>query len=112
MINCPDKLTTRTADITTTNIIWNSVISTKRAQYGCIDVGDFYFETPMERNEYMKMALALFPVCTRTQYNLEKHALNGSVYWEICSAIYGLPNTGRFANLHLREKLKPAGFMK
>ena len=101
---------TRTADITTTKIIWNSVISTEGARYGCLDVGDFYLETPMDKFEYMKMPLSLFPEWTRKQYNLEEHALNGHVYWEIRSAIYGLPNAGRLANLRLREKLKPAGF--
>ena len=59
--------------------------------------------------EYTKIPLALFPEWTRKQYNLDKHALNSSVCWEICSTIYEPPNTGRLANLHLREKLKPAG---
>ena len=58
------------------------------------------------------MPPALFPEWTHKQYNLDEHALNGSVYWEICSVIYGLPNTGRLANLRLREKLKPAKFCK
>ena len=64
----------------------------------------------MDKFEYMKMPLSLFPEWTRKQYNLDEHALNGHVYWEIRSAIYGLPNVGRLANLRLREKLKPAGF--
>ena len=83
MINCPGELTTRMADITTTKIIWNSVISTEGARYGCLDVGNFYLETPMDKFEYMKMPLALFSEWTRKQYNLNEHALNGHVYWEI-----------------------------
>ena len=83
LIKCPGELTTRTADITTTKIIWNSVISTEGARYGCLDVGDFYLETPMDKFEYMKMPLSLFPEWTRKQYNLDKHALDGHVYWEI-----------------------------
>ena len=46
---------TRTADITTTKTIWNSVISTEGTSYGCLDVGDIYLETPMNKFEYMKM---------------------------------------------------------
>ena len=88
LIKCPGKLTARTADIATTNIIWNSVISTKGARYGCLDVGHFYLETPMETFKYMKMPLALFPEWTHKQYNPDEHALNCSVYWEICLAIY------------------------
>ena len=49
LIKCPGKLMTRTADITTTKIIWNSVIGTEGARYRCLNVGDFYLETPMER---------------------------------------------------------------
>ena len=65
------ELTTRTADITSTKIIWNSVISTEGARYGYLDVGDLYLETPMDKFEYMKMPLSLFPEWTRKQYNLE-----------------------------------------
>ena len=110
MIKCPGELTTRTEGITTTKIIWNNVISTEGARYGCLYVGDFYLKTPMENIEYMKMPLALFPGWTREQYNPDKHTLNGSVYREICSKTCGLPNAGRLANLCLREKLKPACF--
>ena len=64
----------------------------------------------MEHFKNMKMPLALFWEWTRKQYNLDKHALNGFVYWEIWLEIHGLPNAGRLANLRLRDKLKPAGF--
>ena len=33
-----EELTTRTADITIANVIWNSVISTEGAQYVCLDM--------------------------------------------------------------------------
>ena len=110
LIQCPGELTTRTADLTTTKIVWNSVISTEGAIYACLDVGNFYLETPLERYEYMKMPLSLFPSRTRKQYNLDEKALNGFVYWEIRKAIYGLPNVGRLANEQLRKKLEPLGF--
>ena len=50
LIKCSGKLTTRTAAITTTKIIWNSVINTEGAIYGCFNVGNFYLETPMENS--------------------------------------------------------------
>ena len=49
LIKYPGELTTRTADLTTTKIAWNSVLSTEGAKYACLDVGNFYLETPMER---------------------------------------------------------------
>ena len=41
LINYPGELTTRTADLTTTKIMWNSVISTRNARYMCADVKNF-----------------------------------------------------------------------
>ena len=55
LITYPGELTTRTADLTTTKILWNSVISTPHAKYLCLDIKNFYLGTPMDRFEYMKM---------------------------------------------------------
>ena len=85
-------------------------MSTPGANYAEFDVGDFYLETPLDEYEYMKMPLDLFPQCTRDQYNLDKHAYKGFVYWEIRKAIYGLPQAGALANKQLRENLKPYGY--
>ena len=38
LIVYPDELTTRTADLITTKIMWNSVLSTPGAGYMCIDI--------------------------------------------------------------------------
>ena len=83
LIKCPGDLTTRTADLTTSKLLWNSVLSTEGAKFMGLDVGNFYLETPMERYEYMKMPIALFPKHTIEQYNLNKNAKNGFVYLEI-----------------------------
>ena len=80
LITYPGELTTRTADLTTTKILWNSVISTPHARYLCLDIKNFYLGTPMDRFEYMKMPLDIFPPHTRAQYELDKHAKNGFIY--------------------------------
>ena len=54
------ELTTRTADITTSKILWNSILSTKNAKYMCLDIKNFYLCAPMERYEYMKMPIGIF----------------------------------------------------
>ena len=110
LIQYAGDLTTRTADLTVTKMIWNSVVSTPGAKYAAFDVGDFYLETPLEEYEYMKMPLALFPQWTRDQYDLDKHAYKGFVYWEVRKAIYGLPQAGALANKQLRKNLKPHGY--
>ena len=53
LINYPGELTTCTADLATTKILWNSTISTPGAKYSTIDCGNFYLATPMDRYKYM-----------------------------------------------------------
>ena len=36
------ELTTRTTDLTTDKMLWNSVISTEGARFSGLDIGDFY----------------------------------------------------------------------
>ena len=69
LIKCPGDLTTRTADLTTSKILWNSVLSTEGAKFMGLDVGNFHLETPMERYEYMKISIVLFP----------KHTINNTI---------------------------------
>ena len=56
-----------------------------------LDVGNFYFETPMDCYEYMEMSISLFSQHTIDQYNLSKKAKGWFVYLEIHKAVYGLP---------------------
>jgi len=79
LINYPGELTTRTDDLTTSKLIWNSVLSTDGAKYMCLDIKNFYLTAPLDRFEYMKMPLSLFPSWTKEKYNLDKLAKNGYV---------------------------------
>jgi hypothetical protein len=51
LINYPSKLTTRTADMTTAKLHWNSVLSTPNARYMCLDIGNFYLSATLDRYE-------------------------------------------------------------
>ena len=110
LIKYPGELTTRTADLTTSKLLWNSMISTDDARFAALDVGNFYLETPFERYEYMRLQLKHFPQHTIDQYNLRENAKNGWVNVEIRKAIYGLPQAGKLANKQLKEHLGPAGY--
>ena len=44
---------TRTADLTTSKILWNSIISTINAKYMCVDIKQFYLCTLLDKLEYM-----------------------------------------------------------
>jgi hypothetical protein len=55
-INYPGKVATPTADIMlVAKILFNSVISTKRAKFMTLDISNFYLETPMKRPEYIRL---------------------------------------------------------
>ena len=112
LIKYPGELTTRTANLTTSKILWNSVVSTEGAKFMGIDVKSFYLCTPMDRYEYMKMPLALFPDHIVKQHNLGEKAKNGFVYLETRKAIYGLPQAGSLANKLLKEWLEPHGYIE
>ena len=110
LIKYPGELTTRTADLTTSKVIWNSVLSTKDAKFMGIDIKNFYLGTPLDRYEYMKLPMHLFPQHIIDQYRLKEHEKGGFVYVEIRRAIYGLPQAGILANKQLRERLAPFGY--
>ncbi len=60
LINYPGKLSTQTADLTTSKLMWNSILSTEGVKYMCLDIKNFYLTVPLDRFEYMKMPIALF----------------------------------------------------
>ena len=49
------ELTVRTADLTTSKVVWNSTISTPGARFMCSNINGFYLETPLPKKEYMRI---------------------------------------------------------
>ena len=82
VIDYPRESTTRTADLTTAKILWNSVLSIKNAKFMCINIKSIYLGTLLDCFQYMKIPLALFPEHIIHQYDLTKHLLNTFVYVE------------------------------
>jgi hypothetical protein len=110
LINYPGELTTKTADITTSKLMWNSIFSTEGARYMCLDIKNFYLTAPLDCFEYMKMPLSLFPSWTREQYSMDTLAKDGFVYLEMRRAVWGLPQAGILANKLLQKRLLPHGY--
>jgi hypothetical protein len=79
-------------------LLWNSTISTKGACFASANIKNMYLKTPLDRFEYMKMPLSLFPQDIIDHYRLNDKVLNGYVYMEICKGMYGLPQAGILAN--------------
>jgi hypothetical protein len=71
---------------------------------------NFYLGTPLDRYEYMRTPLTLFPAHIVEQYQLRDKAKNGHIYVEIRKAIYGLPQAGILANKLLKVRLAPTGY--
>ena len=84
----------------------NSTISTQRACFLTLDIKHFYYNTPMHRYEYMKIALDLVPNEIIAQYNLRAFASNGWVYLEIRKVMSGLKEAGHIANNRLQLHLE------
>ena len=110
LINYPDVVTTKTAELTTAKLHLNSVISTANARYLTADVGNFYLNTEMTRYEYMFLPLNIIPEEIIQQYQLRDIASNGKVYIEIQKGMYGLPQAGIIANKKLQKILQPHGY--
>ncbi len=91
LINYPGKFSTQTANLTTSKLMWNSILSTKGAKYMCLDIKNFHLTTALDRYEYMNMSILLFPEWTIKQYDLQKYVYNGFIYLEMRCAIWGLP---------------------
>ena len=52
LINAPGDLSTTTSDLKTSEILLNSVLSTKYARFACIDIKNMYLQTSMTDYEY------------------------------------------------------------
>eukprot|EP00804_Cyclotella_cryptica_P018372 CCRYP_015481-RA/>CCRYP_015481-RA protein AED:0.17 eAED:0.17 QI:0/0/0/1/1/1/2/0/862 len=112
LINYPGELTTRTADLTTAKILWNSTISTPGARFACADIKNMYLQTPMARYEYMRIKADLVPAAFKDAYNLWDRIHNGYIYMEIRRGCYGLPQAGILANKLLKQRLSTNGYFK
>ena len=83
LIDHPGELTTQTADLTTSKILWNSIIITPGAKFACSDIGDMYLQMPMSRYEHMKIKASLIPEEFMQEYQLHDKIYNRYIYLEI-----------------------------
>ena len=72
LLNVPRDLSTRTEELTTSKILWNSVLSTKDARYACIDINNMYLQTLLKVYEYMQIPQKLVPQAFIYEYGLER----------------------------------------
>ena len=111
-IQYPFDVSTKTADLTTAKILFNSVISTPGARFMSLDIEDFYLNTDLPRYEYIRIQLNQLPPEIIEQYSLLDIAVNGAVYAEVRKGMYGLPQAGRIANDELVPHLLNNGYFQ
>jgi hypothetical protein len=109
-VEYPFDVSTKTADLTTAKLLFNSVLSTPGAKFMATDLKDFYLGTPMTRYEYMRIPISMLPDAIIEQYQLLPLVHNGYVCVEIRRGMYGLPQAGRLANDQLIKFLAPHGY--
>ncbi len=107
LINYPGELTTRTADITTSKLHWNSVLSMQNAKYMCLEIKIFYLLAPLNRYKYMRIQIGLFTLWIIKQYYLNNNVYHGHIYLEMRKVVWGFPCTGILANKLLQKRLAP-----
>ena len=71
------------ADMTTSKVLCNSVISKPNGSYMCYDIKNLYLVIPMVRYEYIRLAIALIPEYIIKAYNICEIKVNRWVYCEI-----------------------------
>ena len=80
-INYPDTVANPTADMLATKLLFNSVISTKEAQFMTINISDFYLMTPLKRPEFIHISINNIPEEIIIEYKLREIAdSKGMVY--------------------------------
>jgi hypothetical protein len=113
LINYPGDVSVGTAELDTTKILLNSVVSTPEAKFCTADVTNFYLNTPMDRKEYIRIPLNLIPPEIINEYKLMALVdSNGSVLARVDKGMYGLPQVGMLANKLLKERLAKHGYFK
>ncbi len=111
-IDYTGNISTKTADLSTVKILFNSIISMPNARCMMGNLKDFYLGTPMEPKDYayMRIPIAMLPTDIMDHYQLHALVHNGHIYIKIQHGMYGLPQAGLLANLQLQQFLKPHGY--
>ncbi len=105
-------VSTKTANVVTMKLLFNSVISTLGERCMIGNLKDFYLGTPMSLTDYayMHIPVSAIPNSIMELYKLHDLVHNGHIYVEIQKGMYSLPQAGRIANEHLQCLLLPHGY--
>jgi hypothetical protein len=112
-INYPGKVATPTAEMLVAKMLFNSVISTKGAQFMTMDISNFYLRTPLFYAKFIQIKLSDISDEVIREYKLrEKATKNGSIYIRAKRGMYSLPQAGLLANKLLEKCLNKHGYQQ
>jgi hypothetical protein len=109
-VEFPGEVATKTADLTFTKAILNSVCSKKAALYMNMDIKNYYLRTPLERYEYVRISVSMVPDTIMNEYNLHSLVHNGYLYVKVRKGMYGLPQARLLATILLAKRLAKHGY--
>ena len=84
----------------------NSVLLQPGACFACFNIKNFYIDTSLEDQEYVRIKLTDIPQGFIDEYNLTKHVRHGWIYFDIIRSAYGLKQFGKLSNDLLRTRLE------
>ena len=100
-------VSTPTADLITAKLHWNIFLSTPDGKYLIVDVKNFYLNNPMNKAEYLKIALKILPQEIINTYEPLSKKYDGYIYVRIKKGMYGLVQAGIITHDPLKEHLRP-----
>jgi hypothetical protein len=75
-----------------------------------IDIKRFYFNTPLERYEYMVIMMVSLPQEELNEYSLYDLSVDGKVFIEFQKGMYSLPQANILASELLQQGLAQDGY--
>ena len=97
-------------DMTTSKLLFNSVISTPGERFITLYLKYFYLKTPLPQPRYTKTKIDILPNEIIEKYNLRDIVHNEYVYFKIKMGMYGLPEAGILDNKLLKKWLSKHGY--
>ena len=83
LIKYPGKNTTTTANMVTSKLLCNSLLSTPNARYACFDIANVYLQTLMIQREYLRISINVIPEKFMICHDLYDKIYKNYIYFEI-----------------------------
>ena len=111
LIQYDGDVSSPTGSLTTYKMHCNDIISTPGARALCLDIENYYLNTPLPSPEFMKVHISLIPEEIIQHYNLwDLVDADGYIYIRLNKGMYGLPQAGILAYNLLVKRLAPHGY--